>query len=186
MSTKLLVFDGVVLLFFIMRYVAGKVWGKASSKPESIWNFLQKEFLLVVFVTLAFLQHTQIALTVQLPGWSMYVAGLIAVLGIGLCFETRRVRSSTWRRYGTEPDELITTGPYNFSRHPYYLGVTLFAWGVSFGYANVLMIVLAAVWHLGAMITSAHEERLCEEQFGWRWRVYRRQVPFWFGFRRKP
>lgn len=182
------VVDGIILLFFIMRLVCGKLWGKAEARPVSILNFVKKEGVLLCLLILLVLQHLDISFLIPVHDVLRIVALFVAVIGVLLCYETRKERGGGWKRFGTEPPQngLVTTGPYNFSRHPYYLGITLFAIGVAVASANAPLIVLAVLWLLGAMITAAREEQYCEAEYGWKWRVYRRQVPFWIGIPRKP
>jgi protein-S-isoprenylcysteine O-methyltransferase Ste14 len=186
-TLMLFVVDIAVLLFFGMRFVAGKRWGKASTKPTSLWNFLAKEFLLICFVVLAVLQHFDVGYFIFPKPIFVLYAVCLSLLGVYFCFETRRARATTWKRYGEAPDKhvLTTHGPYSASRHPYYLGLTVWAMGISMAYGNLLLMGLAVVWTVCAITVSVLEERMLEETFGDEWRTYKARVPFWTGFRRE-
>ncbi|MBP9763239.1 MAG: isoprenylcysteine carboxylmethyltransferase family protein [Candidatus Pacebacteria bacterium] len=169
-----------------MRYISGQKWGLAT-KAKSIREFLSKEFMILLLIFLIVLQHAgiyyPIGFKVSVP--LLCIASIISGTGIIVCFMTRVVRSKTWSRFCEEPTDhkLTTTGVHKISRHPYYLGVILWAVGISILYSNILIVVLAVVWTLLAILVAKKEEKFLETEFGNEWILYKKRTPFLFGVR---
>lgn len=110
------------------------------------------------------------------------LAALIAVAGIALLL----AGSSTFRRAGTniktfnEPDRLVTSGVFRWSRNPMYLGFTLLLTGIAVGFGTlspiigpVLFFFAAELWYI------PFEEKKMEETFGEEYLAYKRRVRRW-------
>lgn len=176
--------DLLVIAFFLMRHISGKKWGYAA-KPKSFKDFITKEFMLVLLVVLVVVQHFgfYFEFVVLIP--IKYISVLVSIVGVLLCFETRRVRSKTWGRFGEKPTKhtLTTTGPHAYSRHPYYLGICLWVLGVSLLYANIIILFIAITWFILAILVAVSEEKFLQSEFGDEWVKYKERTPFFFGIR---
>lgn len=77
------------------------------------------------------------------------------------------------------PSELVTTGPYAWSRNPMLTGVFAFLFGMGFLLHSVSIVV---IWTPVFVIVNVLELKFIEEpelerRFGERYREYRRRVP---------
>jgi len=110
----------------------------------------------------------------------------IAIMLIGLgCDGTAMV---TMRRFRANilphraATELVTTGPFAWSRNPIYLGNTLMLAGAAptFGAAWFLVLSPVAV-ALVTVLAIRREERHLAARFGSVWAAYAARTPRWFG-----
>lgn len=78
------------------------------------------------------------------------------------------------------PRNLVSSGPYRFSRNPMYVAVSLilFGWAIAFGsWALVLYaLIVMGAFHLRVLF---HEEPFLARTHGQRWDDYRLRVPRW-------
>jgi protein-S-isoprenylcysteine O-methyltransferase Ste14 len=81
---------------------------------------------------------------------------------------------------------LVTSGPYRWVRHPFYVGLVLILFGVSVATANWLILALAALLWFGFLLPRTRiEERNLIERFGDDYREYTGRVGrFWPRLRR--
>lgn len=81
-----------------------------------------------------------------------------------------------------EGHNLVTDGPYRFLRHPRYLGIILFAIGLSLIFRSWLGLILVGALTLVLLWRIHDEEALMHETFGEEWETYarrtRRLIPF--------
>ncbi len=112
--------------------------------------------------------------------WRVAGAALI-ILGIALVVWAKSVVGKVLTSLGETPGELTTSGPYQFFRHPMYLGL-IFVWvGWWWVWAAVYsfyfgMFILALAWIQGYL----EEKLVLEKKFGDKYREYRRQTGmFW-------
>jgi len=112
-----------------------------------------------------------------------WVGGTIAagfLLGIGAWADV------SFRRTGQDPKpwkttpEIITGGPYRFSRNPMYLAMLLVCVGVSIMLWNVWVLILTPVC-AGLLYATAirHEESYLENKFGADYLAYKERVRRW-------
>lgn len=113
----------------------------------------------------------------QLVSWALLFTALFLVLD-GLWLLISRGKP------GTRPDDgsllafeqtgvLVTTGVYRWIRHPMYLSLLLFAWGIFFKQPGVAAGVTAAGVSVLVFITARVEESECLEKFGSAYEDYR-------------
>ncbi len=77
--------------------------------------------------------------------------------------------------------QLITSGPFRFSRNPLYIGGNLFIFlGAALFLGSPSGIVLTALNIIAVEMMIRREERQLAREFGDEWRQYRRNVPRWF------
>lgn len=112
--------------------------------------------------------HWQSAFTLRLV-----LAGFVAVIGISIIIWSFGTLSL--RQRGRQ---LVTTGPYQYVRHPLY---SVLLWG-----PHLLVFLLTGAWlallAIGLMFVAGHllvrhEEKLMEQVFGVTWREYARRTP---------
>ena len=109
-------------------------------------------------------------------------AGVLLLMGgaIGLFAASSRELGRNWSLVARmrSDHELVRTGPYARVRHPIYLGMLLFllALAVALGHWAQLLIALP-VFFAGTAIRTRLEDGLLEQQFGEKFRDYRRTTP---------
>jgi protein-S-isoprenylcysteine O-methyltransferase Ste14 len=104
------------------------------------------------------------------------IAGVMALSAVGL-----------FRREGTEIDptslsnrKLVTSGPYNFTRNPMYLGLTLLALGIAFWVGCWPMFLAPiATFATANWVHIPFEEEKMRRQFGDAYDAYTRRVRRW-------
>ena len=113
-----------------------------------------------------------------------------AVLAAGAALNAwaliERRRRTSGRFHLEQPESIVTTGPYAFSRHPMYAGWWLIHLGVGVlrGSAWLAMTVPVAVLveHFGGSVVEERELRL---QFGTEYARYAERVPRYAGWPRR-
>ena len=97
-------------------------------------------------------------------------------LNVWALVERRRRTSGEFRL--EQPESIVTTGPYAFSRHPMYLGWWLIHLGVGVlrgsAWVAVTVPVAVLVEHFGGSVV---EERELRRQFGAEYARYAERVP---------
>lgn len=117
-----------------------------------------------------------------LPGpWNLAVGGLAVAVGggilVGALREMRRIGKSP--PHEDEPAELLTDGPFAYSRNPLYLGVCVVYLGAT--------ALLDSLWPLLPLVVlvayfdrvAAREEAYLEATFGDEFGRYREDVRRW-------
>ena len=111
----------------------------------------------------------------HLLGWPVFVLGSALVLWA----------ERTLKKYGVEPSfkpvpQIVSSGPYAFSRNPMYLATSLMYLGVSLAtnsiWPMVFLPLILLILHL-AVITK--EELYLEKVFGQEYLQYRSKVRRW-------
>ncbi len=102
------------------------------------------------------------------PAPMKVVGGVLAVMGLGLLFWTMRTLRNWWAT-----DELCTTGPFKWFRHPMYAAWITFIVPSIALYLNSWIILLFVVllhpfWHQ----LVVREEKMMFEKFQDEYRVY--------------
>lgn len=108
------------------------------------------------------------------------VAGLVAWLVLD------GAATLSFRRAGTSPipfkpsTELVTDGPYRWSRNPMYLGMALLHAGLAVAFAVIWALILLPLAVLAVdRHAIAREEPYLEHRFGDAYRDYRGRVRRW-------
>lgn len=83
---------------------------------------------------------------------------------------------------GTPKGQLVTRGPYQFSRNPQWLGLFLVLLGIAIATASWLHIAMVVSVGLIYHIQILEEEKLCAQFYGESYRNYWMQVPRYFLF----
>ena len=74
--------------------------------------------------------------------------------------------------------ELITRGPYQYVRHPMYLGLIMGAMGASLIF-RTWAILFAAIFSLRLVARAHREEAMLARQFDAEWEAYATRTPAW-------
>jgi protein-S-isoprenylcysteine O-methyltransferase Ste14 len=168
---------GAVIYYFIRREPFWKSTGGGKTAREekgdrSFWLILPG-FLVVFFAP----PHEWMFLPAFLPRtiW-MQTAGLALILiaVVLLVWSRIHIRGQYSGHVEVKTDQqLVTSGPYRFIRHPSYCGLLLMSLGVAVGYAS--LIGLAGFFVLlipGLIFRIRVEEKLLLAQFGAEYRAY--------------
>jgi len=124
-------------------------------------------------------------LPILAPTDPVAIAGTIAVIvGVGgaiaLFAASSRALGKNWSIVARTLDdhELVRHGPYAYVRHPIYLGMLLFLFGLAAAVGHVEQLVIAVpVFLAGTIIRTRIEDRLLADQFGDEFRAYAARTP---------
>lgn len=113
----------------------------------------------------------------------------VVPLGAGLTFVTwalaghyKSAPDRSWAvNAGLEPEYLLTTGPYRFTRNPMYVGAILIWWGWALLFRSRAVALGATAVTTGLQGAVAWEERQLVDRFGDEWRAFAARTPRWLG-----
>ncbi|MEM1410640.1 MAG: isoprenylcysteine carboxylmethyltransferase family protein [Pseudomonadota bacterium] len=76
---------------------------------------------------------------------------------------------------------LVTSGIYQFTRNPMYLGLALILFAIALWYGTLTVLVLPFLFMLVlTLVQIIPEERALERRFGAAYRAYKAKTPRWF------
>ena len=138
--------------------------------------------LLLIHLFAAFLLHWFLPLPFGFPmvlEWTSYVLILI-----GLVLPFRAVHQFMKAHTTLDPHgsvtEIVTSGPYGFSRNPIYLGFVCFLIGFTFVFRTYWGLILSPLFIiLMNMLVIKHEEAYLEKKFGDKYTSYKSRVRRW-------
>jgi protein-S-isoprenylcysteine O-methyltransferase Ste14 len=84
-----------------------------------------------------------------------------------------------------KPDKPFITGPYQFSRHPIYLGLFLMIISISIMSLSWLFLLIAITFAIPLLLTAPAEERYCLNTYGKEYQDYMKRTPRWIGIPKK-
>lgn len=102
-------------------------------------------------------------------------AGLLILSGTGLIlWAVSAVQAADL----SSPRDLITRGPYAYSRNPMYVGWSLLYLGISFVVNSIWPLGLfPAVWAYSHFVVIKREEKFLQRKFGVEYEAYQNRVP---------
>lgn len=108
---------------------------------------------------------------------SMLLGGFLALFGSWVFVAAVREFRSFEQMSGTETSNLVTGGPYRYSRNPQIVGWGLTLLGASVAGRSPKALLLTAAFFLVHRLYFASEEQHLERTFGEEYRRYRSEVP---------
>ena len=115
--------------------------------------------------------------------WPYNLIGLVPLsIGAWITIWADRMfkRRGTTVKPHLDPSELITTGPYRFSRHPMYLGMVLISTGIVIIFGSITPFLTPVVLTIVFQVEFIPlEEKTMERLFGQQYCSYRQQVRPW-------
>lgn len=113
------------------------------------------------------------------PLWTGLV---IAAAGVGIALKAIQLfaEAGTTLPVRTPTDALVTEGPYNWSRNPIYIALSLFYLGLSIALTSgwALLLLPAVIFIMQKGVIEREEVYLAEE-FGEDYLAYKKRVPRW-------
>jgi protein-S-isoprenylcysteine O-methyltransferase Ste14 len=109
---------------------------------------------------------------------------VLTVIGLIGAVWARTVLGRNWSGYVTykENQELVTTGPYKFIRHPIYTSIILMFIGTILYYGYLFLLIILAVIAIIFILRTTKEEEIMTRLFGKKYKDYikktKRLIPF--------
>jgi protein-S-isoprenylcysteine O-methyltransferase Ste14 len=117
--------------------------------------------------------------------WMLYIVGVpLYLAGLMLYLRAMQALGRGYHPSGkvgvdvAEDDELITSGPYAYLRHPMYFAVFMAVLGGLMIFRTWAMVFFA-VSSVTLVYLAQREDQALEQAFGERWQDYRRKVSAW-------
>ena len=126
---------------------------------------------MLVFLILIY----SIFLPLKLGTMWFYIGLPITLLGL----VTGAIALVNWAT--TPPNEPITRGLYQYSRHPMYLSDFLFFIGLGIATASWILLLFSILWLATGFILANPEELDCLKKYGDPYRRYMNMTPRWIG-----
>lgn len=130
------------------------------------------------FLKLAPVFHRQLIFSPVLQ----WIGAFLMMAGIAAIFWAYNALGTGWR-FGVDaqnPGELVTRGPFRFSRNPIYVGIEIYVLGASLLYGSVVFWIFAVLAPPLLHYQSLQEEKFLENQYGAKYINYRLRVHRYF------
>ncbi len=120
--------------------------------------------------------------SVPLPSWLRWLGAGVGVMGCALTFWTltnlgKNLTDTVVTRANAT---LVTTGPYRWVRHPFYVAIVLLITSIAFLAANWFVGLIALLFAPLLFVRTRKEEQKLIEKFGDQYRAYMaRTGKFW-------
>ena len=146
---------------------------KPITKPPFLYlGFLAAGIILHFIMPLQIFDRFWVGLGVGLP---LVVAGVLLVI-----WAVRTLLAARVDPRFKPVENIVSSGPYGYTRNPMYLAFTLIYAGIALAVNSFLPLlflpILLVLMHYGVI---RREERYLDERFGDAYRAYRRNVGRW-------
>jgi protein-S-isoprenylcysteine O-methyltransferase Ste14 len=143
--------------------------------------------LFVVQGTLAAVSSWGNALPAPIQLIAPHIIGVsLMILGAIICLAGLFRFQSIRQVLGLEPQELVTSGIYNWSRNPQYVGYGLFEFGVAFTWISPFSWFGFITYVIMIYMLVRYEEEHLRRIYGEAYKEYLRLTPRFAGVRRSP
>jgi len=122
-------------------------------------------------VVAPFVSHSAIRLALLLPGFGLFVSGLVGLLA---SYRALGKNHSPWTR-PVAGGQLVTTGPYAFVRHPVYACYVLLGLGLELAVGSFLGVGFVVAAFIYYDLRTREEERWLRTSYA-DFDAYRRHV----------
>jgi protein-S-isoprenylcysteine O-methyltransferase Ste14 len=165
-----------LVLVFLLPVVNKSTGEKDKITISSVFNRREMTILYSYHIIAFLLLIYSVFLPLRLGTVWFYTGLPIALLGLAIY--TMVIMS-----FATTPldREVMTKGPFRYSRHPMYLSSSLAYIGVGIACASWLFLLLSVAYMVLSMISSVSEERFLLEKYGDSYREYMKRTPRWIG-----
>ncbi len=192
--TEVVTSQWAVVLFFIILFLVFLI--PLSYRRKAAW--VEYSLVVAFFISL-FVEMYGIPLTILLASKYFFVPGTqlppnvlnISFMGVGLGLDMAMVYGSVMIIMGmtliilgwvtlyrnTKKEGLVTSGIYNYSRHPQYLGFILIILGWFFGWPTPLTLIFAPIL-IYKYVTVCRKEEIEVKKEHPEYDNYRSNVPF--------
>jgi protein-S-isoprenylcysteine O-methyltransferase Ste14 len=165
-----------LVLVFLLPVVNKSAGEKDKITISSVFNRKEMTILYSYHIIVFLLLIYSVFLPLRLGTVWFYTGLPIALLGLAIY--TMVIVS-----FATTPldREVMTKGPFRYSRHPMYLSSSLAYIGVGIACASWLFLLLSVAYMVLSMISSVSEERFLIEKYSDSYREYMKRTPRWIG-----
>ena len=135
--------------------------------------------LLVLFLLIWVVDSFLLRISTFLSDYiSLYIR--LVILGLLLVTAAYLIRSGhVVVKHEQRPSGVVSTGAFQYVRHPLYLGSIMFYLGLSVATASLFAIALVVVIFLFYNYIASYEEKILEERFGEQYRNYKNRTGKW-------
>lgn len=138
--------------------------------------------LLLLHLLVAYLLNKFLLLPLSFPKVLVWIGYALVLIGLGLSASAvaRFMRARTTLDPHGAVSNIVTTGPYRFSRNPIYIGMVCFLIGFPLIFKSYWGLILSPIF-IGLMNTLViqHEEAYLEKKFGEMYTSYKSRVRRW-------
>jgi protein-S-isoprenylcysteine O-methyltransferase Ste14 len=131
-------------------------------------------FLLIWVVDSFFLRIS----TFLSDNFSLYIR-LVILMAILLCAVYLIRSGHAVVSHGQRPSGVVSTGAFQYVRHPLYLGSIMIYLGLAVSTASLFSLVLVVVIFLFYNYIASYEERLLEDRFHEKYQNYKKNTGKW-------
>lgn len=112
--------------------------------------------------------------------WVKVIGASLVLLGITLfSWSAMHINNALLGEVKPVLNNIVTTGPYQFIRHPVYLGITTSLIGLALSFDSLASLLLVFLLFLPSVIFRAKlEERVLKERFNKTWEQYTKTTGF--------
>jgi protein-S-isoprenylcysteine O-methyltransferase Ste14 len=138
--------------------------------------------LVLIHIFAAFLLNWSLPLPFVFPSMLVWIGYALTIIGLGLPLSAagRIMQAHTTLDPHGSVTEIVTSGPYRFSRNPIYLGFVSFLVGITFIFRTYWGLILSPLLIiLLYRLVIQYEEAYLEKKFGETYRNYKSRVRRW-------
>lgn len=172
----------ILITFIIFRNSFTLIKGKRNIKKVTSFIYIGRKVIeiFISFLIPILLIFNVIDQKIIIPLY--YLGVTISIIGLIFMFFTRFYRNKDWGFMGDDSgDTFFTSGPYEFTRHPYYIGAIFVAIGI-YLQLNYLLVVLIIPVIFFILHVIKKEEFFLQKKFGNKFMEYKGKVGIfpWF------
>jgi protein-S-isoprenylcysteine O-methyltransferase Ste14 len=143
---------------------------------------LPPTYLLIAIITMVLLHC--LAPILELIAYPLTLFGIVplaAGIALNLMADSAFKKEQTTVKPFEISTTLITTGVFQISRHPMYLGMALILFGLAIVMGSLTPLIFIAIFViLMELVFVRAEEKMLKQQFGPVWDAYKNNVRKWF------